>query len=241
MPINNHTKELFLYIAFAPEEIKKKYNNGYNRWFTYKQKDKTIKEENKEWYFMRNNLGDSSFAGLLFRENKVYVHNIYLYDVKNDYKEQYLEITGIFNELLKKYNIYHACILALAVLKNSCKESYLTENIILYVKTDREYHLPKFRYQLARHQKKKKKFLVGRKGIIGKRWYKIFYKTIAKIQNLSTFADFRKTRPQLFLCDMYSTEPEFRKVENKPKPSDGVQKRTRKPRRHFLGTHPYRE
>ena len=190
---------------------------------------------------MRNNLGDSSFAGLLFRENKVYVHNIYLYDVKNDYKEQYLEITGIFNELLKKYNIYHACVLALAVLKNSCKESYLTENIILYVKTDRECHLPKFRYQLARHHSREKKFLVGRKGISGKRWHKIFYKTIAKIQNLSTFADFRKTRPQLFLCDMYSTEPEFRKVENKPKPSDGVQKRTRKPRRHFLGTHPYRE
>lgn len=241
MPINNHTKELFLYIAFAPEEIKKKYNNGYNRWFTYKQKDKTIKEENKEWYFMRNNLGDSSFAGLLFRENKVYVHNIYLYDVNKDYKEQYLEITEIFNELLKKYNIYHACILALAVLKNSCKESYLTENIILYVKTDREYHLPKFRYQLARHHSREKKFLISGKGISGKRWHKIFYKTLAKIQNLSTFADFRKTRPQLFLCDMYSTEPELRKVENKPKSPDGVQKRTRKPRRHFLGTHPYRE
>ena len=88
--VNKHTQELFKYIFYAPEEIQKKYYNGIAREITYrpdlvdengakvtnsnnKIRIQTQKVKNKEWYKYKNNKGDCSFYGFVFKDNKVFV------------------------------------------------------------------------------------------------------------------------------------------------------------------------
>ena len=99
--VNKHTQELFKYIFYAPEEIQKKYYNGFAREIIYRPdvyKDdgevkknsigkiivKEKKERNPDWYRYRNNKGDCIFNGIIFRGNKVFLYNIQMYDVKNN-------------------------------------------------------------------------------------------------------------------------------------------------------------
>ena len=42
------------------------------------------KEKNIDWYRYRNNKGDCIFNGIIFKDNKVFLYNIQMYDAKNN-------------------------------------------------------------------------------------------------------------------------------------------------------------
>ena len=81
--VNKHTQELFKYIFYAPEEMQKKYYNGFAREIIYRpdvyKEDGNVKknsigkiivqekkEKNIDWYRYRNNKGDCIFNGIMY-------------------------------------------------------------------------------------------------------------------------------------------------------------------------------
>lgn len=264
-----HVNSLFQYIFYAPEEVQKRYCNGYHKTITidtdvlkevptkvkvpdgeggYKVINTTkiipkktpsgiIVTESKEvanekWY--NNETSECTFNGILFRESKVYVINIYVFDSTNDYQPEYLEITDIFNQLLETYNIYHLCLIIPKAIRKLYSDSTLTEsNLIPYIKYDQPYRLPKLRYNLARHHNKHWKFIISDRKRDNGVWSKILYKAIARISNNSTFAEQRNERPNsLYL--IHTEEPKLHIPAKSNKSSDDLSpKGERKARRRF--------
>ena len=213
--VNKHTQELFKYIFYAPEEIQKKYYNGIAREITYrpdlvdengakvtnsnnKIRIQHQKVKNKEWYRYKNNKGDCSFYGFIFKDNRVFVYNIYLYDKNNDYKPEYLEITGIFNKLLKRFNIYHLCIILNKALKNQCKENETTESIIIFLKHDNKNYHHRYRYQLLKQNGRYKEFIIRNRHESRIKWNKIIFSAITKTSEYYVFGKLRTERPNSF-------------------------------------------
>lgn len=244
----NYPKLLFQYILFAPLEMQNKYCNGIKRWITtetdIKDEDgKSLKTssgkfivseqriENKEW--LKNNVTECIFNGILFRDNRVFVINIYLFDPQKDYEPQYLEITQIFKQLLNSYSIYHLCLIVQAAVGNFYKDSSLTEKITIHLKYDKPYRLPRLRYAITKHHNRHVKFIShGSKVRDNRIWNNIIYKAISRIENLSDFINNGEQRPSV-LTD-YTSKPRLYNSKHKVKPSDGVSsKEGRKPRRRF--------
>lgn len=256
MPQNRHTIALFQYIAFAPEEVMAKYCNGYKRWLVTSFRERVVitddngcrtvkflqKEEvreNNDWYLHENNSGDSSFNGLLFRDNRVYVFNINIYEGHNNYKQKYLDITEEFDKLLKRFNIYHLCLMIPMILKKFYREHNLTENLLPYIETDDERLLPKFRYKIQSNHSRHRKFIEDTKG--GNRrniWDKVLSANIDKISNIDTLEKFKRCRPSLFLFDLYTEKPRIHRVPDRYKQSEDISKGIRKQRTFSLGLYP---
>lgn len=213
--VNKHTQELFKYIFYAPEEIQKKYYNGFAREIIYRPdvyKDdgevkknsigkiivKEKKERNPDWYRYRNNKGDCIFNGIIFRDNKVFLYNIQMYDVINNYEPKYLEITYVFNRLLKELNIYHLCIALSKAMQNYYKESNTAENIIIFRKYDKEYYLHRFRYDVIKHHSRERKFIESNKNKSRRIWTKIILSAIHKTSEYHFFRHLRTERPNSF-------------------------------------------
>ena len=255
--VNKHTQELFKYIFYAPEEIQKKYYNGIAREITYrpdlvdengakvtnsnnKIRIQTQKVKNKEWYKSKNNKGDCSFYGFVFKDNKVFVYNIYLYDKNNDYKPEYLEITWIFNKLLKKFNIYHLCLVLRDALKNQYKESETTESVIIFLKHYKDYHNHNLKYNVLKHHGRYKKFIIHNRHKTRILWNKIIFSSIAKECSYYTFKELRYERPNsyFFKFDVIGKEDRqrFAKIQHEQSKSlrrPYTRKGERKKRRRF--------
>lgn len=176
---NPHTIALQKFMLYSPEEIRKQYMNGYDY-------------DTKEW---KTHTGDCYFKGLHFSEKKVYAINVYTFSASENYQPKYLEITEAFNKLLKKYNILHASILLSQALKQHYRESTLAENIIHFVKYDKEYHLPKFRHHITKHKNRHRKFCEGNPQEHRRVWNKILYQSASQIGSHSTFGSQRNERP----------------------------------------------
>lgn len=213
--VNKHTQELFKYIFYAPEEIQKKYYNGFAREIIYRpdvyKEDGNVKknsigkiiiqekkEKNIEWYRYRNNKGDCIFNGIIFKDNKVFLYNIQMYDAKNNYEPKYLEITHVFNILLKELNIYHLCIALSKAMQNYYKESNTAENIIIFRKYDKEYYLHRFRYDVIKHHSRERKFIESNKNKSRRIWTKIILSAIHKTSEYHIFRHLRTERPNSF-------------------------------------------
>ena len=256
MPIN-HIQQLFAYIQYAPAHIQSRYCNGIAR-YTYHYTDllddeglpkKTAKgviitkkhrKENPLW--KQNQTTEATFNGLLFRDGRVYVINIYTFDPSSDYSMQYLEITKIFNKLLKQYNIYHLSIIIPKAIRKLYADSTATENLIPFLKYDRPYHKPKVRYKITSNHNKERKFIICQRDGSDRIWNQILYRSIAKFSNLCAFAEQRRERPQS-LYFLFAQEPELRVPKHRQKPShDLPPKRERKARRLFgaFGTETWR-
>ena len=213
--VNKHTQELFKYIFYAPEEIQKKYYNGFAREIIYRpdvyKEDGDVKknsigkiivqekkEKNIDWYRYRNNKGDCIFNGIIFKDNRVFLYNIQMYDAKNNYEPKYLEITHVFNRLLKELNIYHLCIALSKAMQNYYKESNTAENIIIFRKYDKEYYHHRFRYDVIKHHSRERKFIESNKNKSRRIWTKIILSAIHKTSEYHIFRHLRAERPNSF-------------------------------------------
>lgn len=220
--INHHTIALQEYIFFSPENVRQKFYNGHE-W------------EDNNWH---THTGDSYFAGLLFRNNRVFAINIYIFQRQKDFTPHYLEITDVFNEILKDLNIYHTCLLFQKVLKKYYRESTLVEKNEIRLKYDRKYHLPKFRHHITKHHNRERKFCENYSGEHRGIWHQILYQSITQSSDFSTFKQQRNERPtSLFIIHSCQTKLPIRKTNlqhtkcvsgNKP----------RKPRRQFTAFNP---
>lgn len=242
---NRHTQLLFPFIYCLPDDIKEqiqpKYYNGKLRRICHtKENGKVINDYNPEW--LESNNGECTFYGLLFRENKVYALNIEILCKDKDYEPQYLEITETFDRLLKRYTIFHLCILISAVLrKKYYKEATLAKNLRTKVIYDQPYRLPKIRYGIQKHHSRERKFYCDTASQGFRRWDLLITEGLHEISNLSTFQTIGKERHQPGLWTDYSSEPRLVSGSNKIKSPDGVRsEKPRKLRRGFFASHPER-
>lgn len=196
-----------------------------------KIRQKETFKQNPEW--IANNTDDASFNGILFRQGRVYIMNIYTFDPDKDYEPSYLDITEYFNAMLSQYNIYHLCIIIPKAVRKLYADCTLTENLIPFIKYDKPYRLPKKRYNLTRHHNKHRKFIIRNRSECRRIWNPILDNSLSKIANLSTFSNQREERHTSLWLD-YSQEPEFypRKNHREP-PNDLPPKGERKARRRF--------
>ena len=135
---NLHTEKLFPYVFFAPYKIQKKFYNFHG--------NETI----QRFY---NHYGNSSFMGLLFYNNRVMCYNIVLYATDESRNDRFLDVTDVFNELLKEFNIFHLCYLFHRATFKFNRENALTENILHFIRyqNDSQYK-PKFTYAVTKHR-----------------------------------------------------------------------------------------
>ena len=242
----NFPQMLFQHIHFAPPEIQKKFYNGISRYLTMEVDvlddkgrpqrtaagriiTKEIQLENKEYW--QNKSEECTFNGLLIKKDKVFVINIYTFSEIKDYEPAYLEVTQIFNELLKTYNIYHTCLTLQLAVCNYYKDSTLTENLIPIIKHDKPYRLPKFRHQITRHHNRHKKFIdCGGKDRSKRAWNQIIHRAVSRIKVCESTTIHGGKRPSLFVD--YSAIPVISKVQHKSKHQRGVREpKERKARR----------
>lgn len=204
----HHTSLLYPYIHFAPEDIQAK--------FTFLDDiEKPLTEK------------DSSFIGLLFRDCKVYCYNILIFDKDKDYQGEYLEITEIFNKLLKQYNIYHLCFITRHILDKYARENIVAENITPILKYDRPEFKPKFRYEITKHRGRERKSIKSdRKGVY-RTWSNLFHSTIKTISYCKHLAKFRNEGYNSMFID-YTCQSKLSESANEYRTSISLQRQERK-------------
>lgn len=199
-----------------------------------KRKGKEVKYFNPKW--IENNADESIFCGLIFRNNRVYAGNIEILCKDKNYEPEYLEITETFDRLLKKYSIYHLCILISTVLrKKYYKEATLAKNLRTKVIYDTPYRLPKFRYGIQKHHSRERKFYCDTASEGVKRWDILINQALHEVSNLSAFRKIGKDGHQPGLWTDYRSEPRVVPSCHTRKPSyDLREKKPRKLRRGFF-------
>ncbi len=214
MTTDKHISLLFRYILFAPREIQRKYCNG-------------AEFHSIEWFL--NKTDECSFRGILFRENRVFVINIEILCKDNNFVPQYLDITDVFNKLLKRYNIYHLCVLISTVLrKKFYKESSLAQKLRFNIKYDTPYKLPKFKYSIERHHSRERKFYYSTESEGKRAWTGIINQTLCEVINLASFeGTMDQGQPTLFTD--FGSVPEFNPNKNSHQRSEDL--RDGKPRK----------
>lgn len=240
--INRHTQSLFRYIYCLPDDIKEiyqpKYANGQLRLIQYeKEYGEQVSYYNPKW--IENNTQDCTFCGLQFQDNRVFVINIYIFCKDKDYQPQYLEITEIFNKMLKQYNIFHlSLILSTLFRKKFYKESTLAHNLRTKILYDDQRRLPKFRYSIQKHHSRERKFYCDTESEGIKRWAVLIDKTLQQVSNLSSFRTSGKDGHHPGLWTDYHCVPRMVSGHHKARPSDGVrEKKPRKLRRGYFSSY----
>lgn len=189
---NLHTEKLFSYIFFAPYNIQKKFYNFHG------------KETMAKFY---NQYGDCSFMGILFYQNKVFCYNIEIYSKTDPCAHRYLEITKLFNKLLKEYNIFHLCYLIHRAVYKYYRENNLTEKILpIIINQDDERYKPKFQYAIKKHRGRHRLFVESKPNENSREWDRILLSAIRKDSYSSSLAEHKKSRPDLF-TELYSCLP----------------------------------
>lgn len=77
-----------------------------------------------------NRAKDCFFNGLIFKDRKVFVFNISIFNQDNNYKSEYLDITTVFNKHLTKRNIILLSMMINKSLHTFYRESVIAENLI---------------------------------------------------------------------------------------------------------------
>ena len=207
-----YLKELLKYLKYAPETEKKKFYNSQIKFNEYCEKNNISQQQNTS---ITNT--DFIYKGIAYKNNKFYALNIYTFNPNNNYYPQYLDITKIFHTINKKCNIFHTFAILNRILAGHCRDSTLTENILIYIKYNTPYTLPKFKYTLKKHKNRYGKHIDNTKYPTHRIWYKILYKSFSKIQNLYAFTKQRTERPDSIFIN-YTTIPKLYsdKYSNKP-------------------------
>lgn len=207
------------YIYYAPPEVQLAFCNGVDR-------------EQENW--MLQPTDEAVFYGILFRDKKVYMINIYTFSSVNYFQPRYLDITSIFKALLKDYNIYHLCILLKKVLRPYYTDSTLTENISQFLKYDHANLLHKRRYAITKQHNRYKKFIDTPEHPSHRVWTKIIYKALGKVANLQAFRNLRDERP----CSLYfgyTTQPKLCVRKHSNQSSTSLRKKGKRKARRRAG------
>ena len=189
---NLHTEKLFPYVFFAPYKIQNKFYNFHG--------NETI----QRFY---NHYGNSSFMGLLFYNNRVMCYNIVLYAADESRNDRFLDVTDVFNELLKEFNIFHLCYLFHRATFKFNRENALTENILHFIRyqNDSQYK-PKFTYAVTKHRGRFRLFIENNINENQGEWNRILLSAIRKDSYCSELRKYYKERPNLF-TSLYSVLP----------------------------------
>ena len=206
------------YISYAPDEILKKFCNGY-------------KFNTEKW---RSNRNECFFLGLKFDTDTVFAVGVYIWKEYDGWMPEYLDVTDAYEYLLKTFNHYHAAYILHLSLKTLKKESALTEhNIILHKIYDKPYRLPKFRQPVTKHNSRERKFCDSYRDEHRGIWDKILHKSILKMgERFSILEKQRNERPSS-LFFRYTPEPELHIHKDCVQRSDEVRRdrvRPHKPR-----------
>lgn len=162
---NKHTELLFPFLLEAPRKIQRKFYNFHGKESLNKFVDP---------------YGDSCFMGIMFIKNRVYCYNIEIYSIKDD-SARYLDITKIFNQFLKEYNIFHLCYLFHRALFKYYRENSLTEKILPYVKHQNDKTLkPKFTYAVTKHRGRYRLFIESKRNENQRKWNSLLFRAIRK-------------------------------------------------------------
>lgn len=177
-----------------------------------------------------NHYGDCSFMGILFYKNKVYCHNIEIYSKKDDHAHRYLEITKVFNQLLKEFNIFHLCYLVHRALYKYYRENTLTENILDLIKyqTDARFK-PKFTYAVTKHRGRYRLFVEDYENENQRKWNSILLSAIRKDSSCFELRSRFKERPDIFNSP-YKSLPTINTASDKHDKSKSLRKQTKKRR-----------
>ena len=192
--MENLTQKLFKLIINAPEHLKKKYFCNVSRIIDEK--------ENSNWYNEKLNENNAIFSGLKFQENKVFVINIGI--INENFNIKYLEISTLFNNLLKQYDIITLTIVINEILKKYYKEYTLTENILEHIQVHNEKNLPKFNHKIKQNNDRHKKFIDCNKCNASRKWNKILHKTLQQINTNIPKQNIARKRPLIFCNTIYS-------------------------------------
>lgn len=183
--VNNFAQKLFIeYIRNAPDFITNKYSCGTPKYIFNKKGEKII---NPKWTDV-NSHTISIFNGIIFSKNNILLINIYIYSEENNYKPEYLNITNVFQELLKHYNIFHLALIITTALKPLYKESSLANNVVENINNIQVQQLKKLK---GRHTK----FIAKTKNDINQKWHTIIMNAISKITNLQEFKKLKNKKP----------------------------------------------
>lgn len=217
---NLHTEKLFNYLFFAPYNLQKKFYNFHG-----------IETMNKFY----NHYGDSSFMGILFYKNKVLCHNIEIYSKIDDHAHRYLDVTDIFNQLLKEFNIFHLCYLFHRATYKYYRENILTENILPLIKyqVDERYK-PKFTYAVTKHRGRHRLFVENYENENKREWDRILLSAIRKDSSCNLLREYKNERPNLFTT-LYSCCPRINTITDKHDRSEGLRKSIKDRRKRTKG------
>lgn len=212
---NLHTAKLFPYILHAPASIQRKFYNFHS-------------EESLNKFY--NQYGNCSFMGLLFYDNKVFCYNIQIYSINSD-ETRYLEITKLFNELLKEYNIFHLCYLFHRALFKYYREDCLTENILPYIQFQSDPKLkPKFNYAVTKHRGRYRLFTESKRNENYGEWYSLLLRSISKDSASKLLRQYLNQRPCLF-DSVYKALPKINTVTYESESSKNLRKSIKKRRK----------
>lgn len=213
---NLHTAKLFEYLFFAPYSIQKKFYNFHGS------------ETMNRFY---DCYGDCSFMGILFYNNRVLCHNIEIYSKKDDHKHRYLDVTDLFNQLLKEFNIFHLCYLFHRATYKYYRENVLTEKILPLIKhqTDARYK-PKFNYAITKHRGRYRLFVEDYENENKREWRSILLSAIRKDSHYKLLKEYKRERPDLF-TELYSALPTVNTAPDKSYGPSSISKSIKKRRK----------
>ena len=172
MTENKHTELLYNYLSICPKE----YNHILKRFAV----DRNINNSDQLKPF--DKFKDSSFNGLVFKNNRVLVYNILIFNKDLNYRSDYLDITTAFNHLLDYYNIIHLCIIIPLILFKYYRENIIAEKIILYIKHQNDERFkPKFRHEITKHRGREGLFITDNRNANTSKWNQILFSAINQI------------------------------------------------------------
>lgn len=141
------------------------------------EKSKKFCDQNSECYY-------SIFR---FKNNQVFLNNVYLFDIHNGYKAEYQEITDFFLMFKESYKLIELCELVIDSLKRYGRECEFTYELIPLIATIKEDFKPKLQYEIKKHNGRHLKFITGNRKAHNRWWNYLLCEAVRKGQKSSRF------------------------------------------------------
>lgn len=217
---NLHTEKLYPYLFYAPLKYQRKFYNFHGA------------ETLNRFY---NRSGNSCFMGMLFYDNRVFCYNVEIYNEDEGKSDRYLEITGLFNKLLKDYNIFHLCFLMHRAIYKYYRENALTENILPFIRyqNDSRYK-PKFTYAVTKHRGRHRLFIENYPDENKREWNRILLSAIREDRFSEQLRKYKNERPNLF-TGIYQALPKVNCATYEYDSTKGLRKSIKARRRRIGG------
>lgn len=116
-------------------------------------------------------LGDEIlFNGFIFKDNRVFCRNIYLFDLHNNLKADPLEITEVFYIYEKSHSVIYLTNVILNSIRNYYKDCEFTFYITPLIATYFEESKPKLKYEIEKHRGRYTPFITSNKKANMQQW-----------------------------------------------------------------------